>query len=223
MLATDDKAYWERFYARNGASNVPSDFAEYVAGSEDPLGRNSLGHLFDVGCGNGRDTFFFADQGIVVTGIDQCDQTRNRTRAGVTGSSVDGFREADLTRFDYGKVADGFRAGPSYSVYARFVLHTLDPHSEERFFERLAAAEGLRYLFIECRTINDSLYGKGEKVGHHEFVTDHYRRFINPVELHTRLSSAFDSFDMVLFEESKEFDLAVEDPPTLLRAVLKLS
>ena len=223
MVATDDLAYWERFYARNGATQVPSDFAVWVAGATGSLGSwnagSALGHLFDVGCGNARDTFFFADQGFEVTGIDQCGRAIgvNRVRAGMLGLDVL-FLEGDLTRFGYDDLSDG-----PYSIYARWVLHTLDPFAEERFFGILGKLENLKYLFLECRTINDSLYSMGEKVGHHAFVTDHYRRFINPVDLRTRLEAGLARhFDMLLYEESKEFDLAVEDHPTLLRVVLRV-
>lgn len=219
VMQTSDKAYWERFYARGGASSLPSDFAKYVADTDEGF----MGHLFDVGCGNARDTFFFADQDIAVTGIDQCGRaiTRNRVRGEVFGFGAD-FVEDDLTRFNYDLHAH-FLEQESYSIYARWVLHTLDPFAEERFFGLLGKSLDLKYLFLECRTINDALYGEGEKVGHHAFVTDHYRRFINPVDLRTRLEAGLARhFEVLLYEESKKFDLAVEEKPTLLRVVLRV-
>jgi len=58
--------FWSRQYAAQ-ADRIPRDpslFAGWVAGQESP------GVLVDVGCGNGRDTRFFAELGYDVTGLD---------------------------------------------------------------------------------------------------------------------------------------------------------
>ncbi len=47
----------------------------------------------------------------------------------------------------------------------------------------IAKQKNLDFLFIETRTLKDNLYGVGKKVGKHEFVSTHYRRFIDPKKL----------------------------------------
>ena len=41
----------------------------------------------------------------------------------------------------------------------------------------------LDFIFIETRTIKDELYGVGKKIGRHEFISSHYRRFIDTNEI----------------------------------------
>ena len=36
---------------------------------------------------------------------------------------------------------------------------------------------------IETRTIYDELFGVGKKISENEYLTDHYRRFVNPIEI----------------------------------------
>ncbi len=62
----DRRDFWSRQYGAQ-ADRIPRDpspFARWVAGQQPP------GVLVDVGCGNGRDTRFFAEQGYAVTGLD---------------------------------------------------------------------------------------------------------------------------------------------------------
>ena len=61
----------------------------------------------------------------------------------------------------------------------------------KKLLNSLNKQKKLEYIFIECRTIKDDIYGKGKKIGKHEFVDTHYRRFIDPKELKRRLSKHF--------------------------------
>ena len=47
--------YWDKYYSKLKNNNrlIPSQFAAFVAGE---LNTNSI--LIDIGCGNGRDSFF---------------------------------------------------------------------------------------------------------------------------------------------------------------------
>ena len=77
--AMRNRRYWDRLY--EGAygyqiSNDPSPFAEWV------LPQLTSGQpLLDVGCGNGRDTMWFAANGIPTTGLDYSRGTMVRCRA----------------------------------------------------------------------------------------------------------------------------------------------
>ena len=76
----------------------------------------------------------------------------------------------------------------------------------------------LEYIFIECRTIRDDLYGKGKKIGKHEFIDTHYRRFIDPKEFKRRLSKFF---KISYFKESKNFAKFKKENPCILRLIAK--
>ena len=57
--------YWDQYYRNQICSTQPSPFAQYVATLVEP-GKT----LIDLGCGNGRDSLFFAKQGMQVVAID---------------------------------------------------------------------------------------------------------------------------------------------------------
>ena len=78
----------------------------------------------------------------------------------------------------------------------------------------------MKYLFIETRTINDEIYGKGKKIGKHEYVTSHYRRFIDPRDLKKKLSK----FTKILyFKESKNYAKFKNQNPWILRVIAKVN
>ena len=65
-----DKEYWENFYQKNDAPNEPSAFAQDSI-SHFPLDSQIL----ELGCGNGRDSLFFARNGFRVFACDQSQQS----------------------------------------------------------------------------------------------------------------------------------------------------
>lgn len=100
----------------------------------------------------------------------------------------------------------------------RFVLHALSSEEEKSLFERLKKSKNLKYLFIECRSIKDEIYGEGERVGEHEYMTSHRRRFIDHKDLKNNLQ---DDFEFLYFEESCGFSTVGEDDPHLIRLIAK--
>ncbi len=205
-----DRKYWEDYYARVGANDRPSDFAQFCAEQYDP----AFGRLVDIGCGDGRDTLFFASAGIPSIGIDQSKVaiTGNEKRKTERGLECD-FLEGDFTNTDFDVVA-----GSAYSVYSRFTLHSIDYAEETRLFNHLLRLRGLQYVLIEARSVSDSLYGTGREVGPHEYVTSHYRRFIDPAALRSALQK---EFHLEYFEESNGFAKTATEDPCLIRLMAK--
>jgi len=162
------------------------------------------GLLYDVGCGDARDTLYL-NTFVRCCGLDSSEVVIEGNKDRFMGIA---FHHGDLSSFDY---------GGSYSIYARFVLHAIDYESEARWFSNMSGCER---LFIECRTINDDRYGEGEEVGPHEFVNGHYRRFIDPMVLEQQLKDA--GFQIWMFQESTGFSVTpTEDPPLLRVAALR--
>ena len=63
-----DNTYWEKFYSKQNAELRPSLFAVYV----NELFNNNKKKIIELGCGNGRDSIFFANNQHDVLAIDQC-------------------------------------------------------------------------------------------------------------------------------------------------------
>ena len=97
-------------------------------------------------------------------------------------------------------------------------MHAIDYNEENKFFKHLFSSINLKYLFIEARSIRDSKYGEGKKVGLHEFVTSHYRRFIDSQVLISKLK---ENFEIVYFEESQGFAKTKTEDPWLIRIIAK--
>jgi len=205
-----DKNYWNKYYSKKITNDNPSDFAKYCMDLYD----NSFGHIYDIGCGNGRDTFFFSEKSIKTTGIDQSEKIikSNNKIANNLGLNLNFIKE-DFSSFDY----DSFTNGP-FSIYSRFTLHAINYIEEKRLLEHLYNSRRLKYLLIEARSINDQLYGEGQEIGLHEFVTTHYRRFIDPMEIKNKLSKWF---NIISFKESQGFAKTKNEDPCIIRIIAK--
>lgn len=167
---------WEAFYSGDTQVFYPSEFAKSV------LPQLKTGeHILDVGCGNGRDSIFFAQHGLNVTALDM-------SREAIA------YIEAHEPKVC--AVCGDFAAAPVFStqydsIYSRFFIHALTSEQELILLERCYTAlrKGGK-MFIETRCTEDELCGVGERLSDTEWVLDgHYRRFIIPKQLTTRLSA----------------------------------
>ena len=171
--------HWDSFYASGQVPDIPSQFAVFVA-NEFP----APAAVLDIGCGNGRDSAFFARSGKQVIGIDRSETAVAHCRA----------RIGDMAEFLVGDVQHnalwsdiGARLGEGSDpliVYARFFLHAIDEASEAVLIDGAARLLTNRpgALCIECRTARDRT---GAKV-----TPDHYRRYLEPAALYQRLQAA---------------------------------
>lgn len=169
------KDYWDSFYDRAHPAYNPSPFAQFIQGRFP----NQL-NLIDVGCGNGRDAFFFSQHRERVVGIDasttaiaNCDRIKQ----------IRGFRNVEFAVADVDVVQDlqalfgrlGLSSG-NCLFYARFFLHAINSETQNVFLDFFAARMTPNCIMcLEFRTAEDQ---DGYKV-----FGDHYRRFIDPHRL----------------------------------------
>lgn len=205
-----DQQYWENYYRSQSPSDQPSDFAQFCQRRY----ASEWGRMVDVGCGNGRDTLFFAMRSVPCLGVDQCSGAiaKNQAKADALALAAS-FKQDDFCGCEFDRLANG-----PHSVYSRFTLHAINRVEEQRFMSNVLRAQSLQYLLIEARTIRDALYGQGTEVGTHEFVTTHYRRFIDPEELRRQLES---DFQIEYFEEAQGFARVGDDDPCLVRVIAR--
>ena len=203
-----DTEYWNAYYIENPpVKNNSSRFARDVIKYMEP---NKS--LLDIGCGNGRDSLFFMENGIEVVGIDASQvaiKTLNDKYRDNKGIFVcDDFVRANAIyqrQYDY--------------CYSRFTLHAISEKQQVELFDNIKGALKLDgKVFIEARSINDDLYGKGKKVGKHSyFYNGHFRRFIDKVELRKHLESI--GISIISLEEGRGFALTNDSDPVLIRVV----
>ena len=62
----DDKKYWKEYYSKNSKPTNASTFAEFILPKLD-----SNKNLIELGCGNARDSIYFAQNNLNVVAVDQ--------------------------------------------------------------------------------------------------------------------------------------------------------
>ncbi|MGX1173699.1 class I SAM-dependent methyltransferase [Pseudomonas sp. R151218B TE3479] len=163
----DRLEYWNGFYSRQDTSvpQLPSQFSVFSAGEF--IGVDAV---VEFGCGNGRDSEFFALNGFQVLAFDAsseaialCQQRTKSAKVQYLLSNAEGSTE-HLQDFLQGK--------RRVAVYARFFLHAIDAEVEKAFFDMLenTLAPG-SLVFLEYRTKEDESGAK--RFG------QHYRRYID--------------------------------------------
>ena len=207
-----DRKYWETFYQTQNEDQKPSSFAKTVM----ETCVKPTQSLIELGCGNGRDAVFFANEGVMVTAIDQCEneirflQMRYRHLANCI------FHSDDFSSLNDYKT-------PFDIVYSRFTLHSVSETEEQRtllWTYRNLRAGGC--LCIEVRGQKNEIYKLGDKV---EGETDayvynnHYRRFLNFNKLCNSLVSLGFSLDFAA--EEKGFAPFAGQNETFIRVIAK--
>lgn len=197
-----DLVYWMSYYDQHFQPFEPSNFAHFALSKID-----TGDSVIDLGCGNGRDSLFFAQNGHLTYGIDQCNNI------------IDLLNNKGIALFkgvcaDFTNLSDNYKARHAYS---RFSLHSITENAEERLIKWVSSnITGL--FFIESRSDHDSLNGQD---------SDHYRRFININKLLEKLIGA--GFSILYAEISRGFSPYNSDfnvdynelDPMLIRVVCK--
>lgn len=204
-----DTDYWNRYYNVYRATDMAeSRFAQMALKYMEP-GKT----LIEFGCGNGRDSLFFASKGLQVIGLDVSENAINMLN-----------KQTDIylgTRFlceDFSGESVIFQIQHDY-CYSRFTLHAITEEQERRALTNAwnTLVKGGK-IFIEARSIHDDIYGKGECVGKHSYVyNEHFRRFIDKEELKNVLKEI--GFGIIYEAEGTGFAPYNGQDPVLIRIV----
>lgn len=165
---TKTNQYWQDFYDKSAQVkylSYPSQFAAFVYGE-----MGEVRNVIEFGCGNGRDSFFFARHGKRVCAFDGAESAIRANQANCIGYQ----REPAFEIFNVDKEFPGLPKdiGGEKCIYARFFIHALRDEQIRRFFEicRSLLSEGEK-LYLEYRTVQD-LRGAKE-------TEDHYRNYLD--------------------------------------------
>ena len=204
-----DIDYWNSYYSRGLAPEEPSLFAKYVATYLE-AGK----YLLELGCGNGRDSIFFSDMKLNVTAIDVSNVTIKNLQETVMPVKkniwfiCDDFVDSSLIKtaqYDY--------------IYSRFTFHAINSKQEDALLRNIKSTiKNNGKLFIEARSVNDPLYGKGREVEMDAYLyNNHFRRFLNINSLADKLEKI--GFKVIYKKESKGFAPNKNEDPPIIRII----
>ena len=135
-----DKNYWEEYYKNQSPGNYPSDFAKYCSNI---YKLNDHGTIYDIGCGNGRDTIFFSSKSIPAIGVEQSENAIEQNKLKIINQKTNlKFIVGNFTNFDYSLYSENF------SIYSRFTLHAIN-YEEEKYMNNFL------YSFIDIESKHD--------------------------------------------------------------------
>ncbi len=173
----DERDRWNDFY-RSRRLDIPTEPSEFASWAQDrwASAEHPPEQVVDLGCGNGRDSVFFAEHGLRVVGADFSVVGLRQARAHAKQADV----SAQLLEWNLNSLRETLtRAallahdpGPRV-VYARLLLDALPDHARPQFWAavRMLLAGGGQ-CFLEFRTEKDRRTRK--KFGRH------FRRFLDP-------------------------------------------
>ncbi len=177
-------AHWQSFHASAPGHRVPFEPSAFAAWALQRLPTHA--RLVDLGAGNGRDAFWFAEQGLRVTALDFAGSALKRMRA--TNRSRDlpllvrpiSLESTHNTLVRAAQLAH--EPEPTY-VYARLLIDALRPQARSGLwrFCAIAGRSGGR-TFVEFRT--------SASAGEPTHFGPHLRTYADPEEIVTEIERA---------------------------------
>lgn len=187
--APTNREIWKNKW--HGRSEPVNAFARTVVRR---MGTGRGRRLLDVGCGNGQDSLYLAKAGFQVTATDFSESGIEilSERAAAHALPIDARLHDTAQKFP-------FESGYFDVVYAHLALHYFDDSMTRKVFcemHRLLRKGGV--LFVKCKSVDDSLYGKGENVGPDMYRSGHTRHFFSA----EYLTSVLAEFEIVSLRKS---------------------
>lgn len=204
--------YWDTYYSNDQLirKQPPSQFAAFVASEcgDFPL-------VVDVGCGNGRDTLFFAQLGHSTLGIDKSSAAIDQSTRKILGYDeqieAHSFLCMNAMALPDAKDLIDRIAKIKKVIYSRFFLHAITEEEQTAFLDfATASMQTGDMLALEFRTLQDQ---NREKV-----TGAHYRRYIDADQLSHQITHEH-GFALSYFAEGIGFAKFRSDDAFVARAL----
>jgi ubiquinone/menaquinone biosynthesis C-methylase UbiE len=168
---TDQKQFWNEAHKNSIIAAHSTKQTSFAEDSSKVLAPHSK--ILELGCGEGNDSIYFAEQGHEVVATD------------VAGAII----KQNSKRYDHPKlrfvqqdISQPF-AFPDASfdaVYARLSLHYFTDAVTRKVFTEIARVlkPGGKLCFM-CKSTEDRLYGRGTQIEPDTFESDHIRHFFS--------------------------------------------
>jgi SAM-dependent methyltransferase len=208
----NNKKFWNKFYNTKSLIIKPSNFSKFV--KKKFFNKKNIRNILEIGCGNGRDTFYFSKYVKKIVSIDSSKQAiiKNKNDERMKHNII--FLKKNIFH-KFHILSKNFDL-----IYARFFLHTINSKEEDIFLNILKKLSNKKTIIaLEFRTTKDNLFNKGRKISKNESITDHYRRFIEVSEFRNNLKKF--NFKIIYFKQSINLSNFKKDTPHLCRIVFR--
>lgn len=205
-----DKNYWKDYYSKQREERLPSLFAKHLV--DNYLNDKNI-TLIELGCGNGRDSIYFSNNGFNVVAIDQVEEEIDFLQKKYLDITNLDFISGDFTSLDEDR---------KYNVvYSRFTMHSINAIQQDRVLKwSFAQLDKDGLLCIEVRGKKNEIFRKGEKVIDEDdayVYENHYRRFLDFNELCDQLKEV--GFSLIYSREDKGFAPFKNTNETFIRVI----
>jgi len=203
--------YWDKFY-KKGLIKKESSFASFAL-KRINLKKNTI---LDIGCGNGRDSFFFSKKGFKVTGIDI-------SKKAIQKNSKYKIKNIKFKRFNIGKN----QLREKYDIiYCRFFLHAIDKNLENSLINLIKKSKKKgTFVFFEFRNNKDKIFKNFAKKTHNtvcEYEKGHFRRIVDAKIFKKKFLKKTSS--KIIYEKSGiNLSVLKSDNPNLSRMIFKFN
>lgn len=206
-----DKNYWNNFYDSNFDHQDLLDCSTFAKFCSDRFFKCSK-NIVDLGCGNARDSKYFASNHHSVYAIDQVINQKL-----IDNNKIPKLKllESDFVHFEYSMFKD------VDIFYSRFTIHSITQEDQSILLPKVYQKLNSGGLFcIEVRTTKDPKFGLGQHISDTTYFLDnHTRRFIDSRDFLTTLLSL--GFKLRYFNEQDNLSIYKDDNPVLLRIILE--
>jgi len=209
----DDKKYWTEYYAKNSKPTDASSFAEFILPklTEDK-------NLIELGCGNGRDSIYFAQNNLNVTAVDQVQEEVDYLNENHKEDNIH-FIAGDFTDLK-NTTSEEIKNTDFDYVYSRFTFHSINEAKEDRtldWIEEHLKTDGC--FLLEARSLNDPMFKQGEALSETENFTTHYRRYMDLDKITQKLESR--NFEIIYKIEDNDLAVYKDDNPYVIRIIAR--
>lgn len=217
-----DKQYWNKFYKKHSDKKDISACSTFASFCCEKYFTKRLS-IVDLGCGNARDSLYFARQGHDVLAVDQSLElcvTENNTHQNLQYLNDDfinpSHHQEGLETTEYHP-----DLLPVDVFYSRFTIHSITERGQEHLLNKVYACLREKGLFcIEVRTTKDPKFGIGKHICDTTYFNDgHNRRFIDSHEFLNKILSL--GFKLRYFNEQDNLSIHKDDNPVLMRIILE--
>lgn len=184
--------YWKNFYKQNPELNSNSSFSEFVLSKIEEKDT-----ILDLGCGNGKDTYFFKKNKIKVTGIDKNPSLKE----------------------DFFIIGDVFEnVFESKNYYMRFFVHAVEEEYLDSLLDKIynISSTGAK-IYIETRSTKEITEKEKLLYNFKSGVGDLHKRMLYSCEyLQEKISK---NFKIEFVKEGKGFSKFAGKDPYLIRII----